>query len=166
MGDFQSHLLFSHPYLQPAGSRTLHVDAKLGPAPDLSGSSGPDMWLGSLGSWQRCSWLPLMPVGVLVLTECICTSQKCEKQAAKMKPSSCRLGISEHGSYDPWSPVERRTGEKLVMPPLPACPMDKYDPEARVQREGLRGSATSALGGSISESVEAPLCPVSCNALS
>lgn len=118
----------------------------------------------TLGSWQLGSWLPHSPVGVLVLTECICTSQKCEKQTAKMKRSSCLLGISEHGSHDAWSPVERRMGEKPVAPPLPACLVGKYNPEGRGQREGLRGSATVAPGRSISKSVEAPLCPVSCNA--
>lgn len=153
-------LLFSHPYPQPAGSRMLHVDAKLGPAPEHPGSCGPDTRLGSLGSWQLGSWLPHSPVGVLVLTECICTSQKCEKQTAKMKSSSCLLGISEHGSHDAWSPVERRMGEKPVTPPLPACLVGKYDPEARGQREGLRGSAIVAPGRSISKSVEALLCRV------
>lgn len=46
-------LLFSHPYPQAAGSRMLHVDAKLGPAPELPGSCGPDMWLdsGLLAAW-------------------------------------------------------------------------------------------------------------------
>lgn len=83
-----------------------------------------------------------------------------------MKLSSCLLGISEHRSYDLWFLVERRMGEKPVMPPLPAGPVDKYDPEASVQREGLRGSATVAPGGSISECVEPLLCLVSCNALS
>lgn len=98
--------------------------------------------------------------------ECVCTSQKCEKQTAKMKPASCLLGISEHGSYDLWSPVEIRMGEKPVILPLAACLVDKHNSEARVQREGLRASVIVALGGSISESVEAPLCPASYNVLS
>lgn len=79
-----------------------------------------------------------------------------------MKPASCPVGISELESCDPWSLVEIRMGEKPVISPLPACPVDKHNPEARVQREGLRGSATVAPGGSVSESVEALLCSVSC----
>lgn len=70
--------------------------------------------------------------------ECVCTSRKCENQTAKMKPASCLLDVSEHGSYDPWSLVEIRMGEKPVILPLPACPGDKHNPEARVQRAGLR----------------------------
>ena len=73
------------------------MGAKLCLAPGLPGSSGPDMWRGFLGSWKLCSWFPHIPVGVLVLTECICTSLKCEKQAAQMKLSSCLLGNPNMG---------------------------------------------------------------------
>lgn len=54
---------------------------------------------------------------------------------------------------------------KPVMLPLPACPVDKYNPQARVRRDGLRGSAT-VVAGEVSEFVEALLCPVCCNGLS
>lgn len=57
-------------------------------------------------------------------------------------------------------------GVKPVMLPLPACPVDKHNPQARVLREGLRGSATVVLGAGISESVEALFFPVFCNVLS
>lgn len=57
-------------------------------------------------------------------------------------------------------------GVKPVMLPLPACPVDKYNPQAGVLREGLRGSTTVVLGASVSESVEALFFPVPCNVLS
>lgn len=53
---------------------------------------------------------------------------------------------------------------KPVMPPFPACPADKHNPQARALREGLRGSVTCSRR-SVSESVEALLCPVSCAGL-
>lgn len=56
-------------------------------------------------------------------------------------------------------------GVKPVVLPLPARPVNKYNPQARVRREGLRGSAT-VVAGEVSEFVAALLCPVCRNGLS
>lgn len=151
--------------MEPTGFRMLHMDGKPGPAPGLAGfchRAGPGVWLGSLRTWQLCSWLQHILVGEAGLDVVCplfpCSRQKGQKQAAKIRPSICRGpgGVLEHGSCDLWSLAERKMGEKPIIPPCPACPVDKYNPGARVLRKGLRCSAVS---------VEALLCPVFRNGL-
>lgn len=118
--------------VEPTGFRMLHMDGKPGPAPGLAGfchRAGPGVWLGSLHTWQLCSWLQHILVGEAGLDVVCplfpCSRQKGQKQAAKIRPSICLAG----GQVVSWNmaPVisglwqrERWGRNQLYHPALPA----------------------------------------------